>query len=250
MYFPVDDSVIPYLPPKHYAPELFEPGKKPASQEMEIDWNNPLAKGLTGVWLIGEGTPYNLVTNKLVETTGAPAFNNGGRTFTGSDAYEIPSNIGIDIYDDTSYMAHILYKDVGTAFQHLIGFRNGGTGQGGLRITSAAVVQYFTTAAGGAYGTTDLGVAFADGTPLVISGGHAADDDTRIYLNGALEGTASANIADQALGLYIGNQASLAMPTESTLLIACQWHRILNDAEHASLAANPYQILRPKMGGL
>ena len=47
MYFPVDDSVIPnYLPPKHYAPELFEPGKKPAGAVRKHEEPTSLSKGL------------------------------------------------------------------------------------------------------------------------------------------------------------------------------------------------------------
>jgi hypothetical protein len=66
MYFPIDDSVIPYLPARHYAPELFEQGRVPAEpRAFVIDEDHDLAKGLKFLGVVTQGGLYDIVNGAL-----------------------------------------------------------------------------------------------------------------------------------------------------------------------------------------
>jgi len=237
-----------YTLPKHLHPDFAVKRRKPLGL-VEIDWSNPLSRGLTGLWLVGKEPLQNAVTGTFTLVTGSPTFKQGGRVFAASSDVYIHAtgaagDPSCDLINDLTYCCFFNYKDSGTAFQNLIGIRDGATAQGGLRLESNGNVPQFYASPTTTDATTALNT-LPEGTPVMVSGSHAANDDVTIYVNGTLEGTGNTNITQQALGIYIGNQANLLQECDSTVQLACQWNRVLNPTEHAALSADPYQILKP-----
>lgn len=84
-----------YLPDNRItAPELWYPGRKP-TVPVRINWSHPLAKDLTGFFLLQGTTFENLVDGKLYKTGTSPGIEmKGDSIYLGEGGYD--SNLNLD----------------------------------------------------------------------------------------------------------------------------------------------------------
>ena len=101
------------------------------------------------------------------------------------------------------------------------------------------------------FGQIPTGVAI-----LSASSAHNVANGSNVYLNGR-EGNSYTNTNAAALtgarDSYVGYvlpQPSVGLPSGLKIYLVAAWNRILSRAEHAALAANPWQLFEPRRAAL
>lgn len=218
-------------------------------QAMQIDWSNPITRGLVGVVLPNQ--VRELVTSTVPTFSGAVTYNGGlggyGRSFTA---------------ENSSYEQYAgAWSRVGTGtVSHLTCFQFTNTPAVTVRLSGN-----FTTTTNG-YGflpnTTNLRYATArSGANSILSGnaivtnklitalGVTDATNNTLYENGRItagptaHGTWTAPTGEFRLGLDSGGAAAAC---RSIIYLSLVWNRALSDVEARSITLNPWQIFMPQ----
>lgn len=231
-------------------PSLWTPNQKPARGAM-LDWGNPIARGLLGFWPLndGAGPPSDLVSRRA-------AVSNGGTWGVGPAGSQIlfAASTGIDL----GITPALALRGPATYIVCGSPAANGSTAAqefvAGVDGSSAA--YRFACCVGG--GTNELNLLSPAG--WISSNNNVIDGATHVF-GVSVAGFASGQVAFYRDGIPCGTgTASAPTSTETHWYISypgygvsgpLSWvailSRALSAAEHASIAANPWQLIRPTM---
>lgn len=252
---------IKHLPAKATAPEHWIPNRKPTGP-VEIDWSNPLTKGLSHYILFQNTAPHDLVTGKALTVGNAPGWNREGAYFdeyadTLVDYYLLPD---VTLNNEFTFLTHPNFDDNdGTGFQYWLSYGAiPGTGafhamlvesststadQLKLLGNSGAAETIIPDIAGWwpTYNNRPLAIAINGTTPHMY-----VDGIDRVRAGDTFGTSAMPN--GTADDLYIGARSDLA--TDRAMGGSIRYLMIFNDkelsqSEVAELQRDPYQILKP-----
>ena len=196
---------------------------------VEVDWANPLARGLT-LATVNNGSPFlNAVTGRDISTggTAVSATQKGLATnFTGSNIGFTDAPISADSFTILSLQI------VGSGITVSVSSTGGAIGWIGTA-TSGNV----------GYGDNEVRtVANTNKVPLLVA--RSSGSQYQFFADGVLKGTST-------LGVYFSGHVALGNYSPDRnygaygLLFAAAWNRALSDAEIASISANPWQLFKP-----
>ena len=230
--------------PKLYSTDFRLPNKKPVG-DVEIDWNNPLSKGLvSGIYPFG-GKAVNLARSNtgLNEESGVTNVIFGGQEVLLFDGTANARITQTQTFSDMSAYCDVYYNtlkdhamfDVNN--QDLTFWADNFSGE--LRTT-----MYAGSTMVGATGSLNIGEwnnwgGFAD-----KSGNFGAT-----YVNGIQNATGSigtGNWENSSLQSFGGTLTSTAKASNAYYKYFLLWDRKLTAVEFKSISDNPYQILKPK----
>jgi len=241
-----------YTLPKQFSVDFQSPNKKPIG-EIEIDWTNPLTKGLVGCYADNDIT-RNLVTG--VETVGTGTSLNKSQFGAGVEIANA-SNNKIDTQENptaftgsnnrTLLIGGNFLSSYPDSAATLYSIGSNATGaRWNLRLSSGALRVEIQGS--GYTSSLSLGVGFhvagikLDGSTLA---GHT------LFLDGQMEsatGSSTVNTATLNTGRFWNSlvEGSTHQVTGTPLLFGYLYNRALSDSEIFALCKNPYQILKPK----
>lgn len=212
--------------------------KQPQSQALSIDWSHPLARGLTGLWVLNNAKPYDLVSNEFIDASTIVNLGTYGKGKVAQTAFRT-NKYPQDVFDTANAVGTMFvgYHSTRTAYPstpRLFGARSG---------TSSTATSIFGNNA------FDFGkriyASFANiigyNSLAITSGDH---DLIKAHHNGKKigEDAKATSIANQSVTLGFG----LAESTTGSHLngyVLATWDRALTDKEVKQLHENPYQLL-------
>ena len=239
--------------PKSLHPDFATPGKKPIGP-VEIDWSNPLSKGLKFVVLFRDGVAREAISGVFPGVTGDPeikVLNRGwGATFDGNDVFSYSAISGItsplseafDLASGFTYGFCLAFTTTGNTV-----IAEKGTGRQGPQTLSGRVHWKSAGSSGNASNSSIVN----DGIPhnftlsaktvganvrhIICLDGSLDIDEEKIY-------SADPVTSDP---FVIGARNGGAFGFPGDLYYWFVWDRELSVAEGISHTANPYQILKP-----
>lgn len=238
-----------YTLDKKFSTDFQIPNKKPVG-EVEIDWSNPLTKGLVGCYADGD-ISRNLVTNHTTtKTTIDPIksqFGAGQEGTTSTSLIDTNENpISFSGSNNRTLIIGINYRAIpGLSNATLFGIGVNDTSErwdlrhnnGDLRVEIQG--SGYTTSLALTGGFRVVGIKL-DGTTL---------GDHTIYLDRLSEassGGATVNTSTSMTGRFLNSVAGSRGWSNSDFLFGYLFNRALTDAEYLAIQANPYQLLKPK----
>lgn len=229
-------------------PDFFVAGRKPTG-DVEIDWSNPLARGLTHAYLLNEsaGAAINLVSGDRSNTVGLTRVIAKGQKVTrhdGSGDYIVCDDVDVtDKFSAYVFASH----DVENQSRHLVSrhpgwFLAGNTSPAGMRFSINTGTE--TSVVIEAWSNLDLDALYGYGATY-----DGATVET--YLDGAGKNSVAKtgninNTGETRIGAYWNNPTSTSFSWDGDISIVLLWDRAISAAEHSLVHANPYQILKPK----
>lgn len=226
-------------------------------QNVQIDWSNPITAGLVFAYTMGneaqgwgedgqngipyvkasDGTPFGRRINtlsgtggQLLSTSSSYLFNSPTQTSIKSGAYSLfafgtgPASGMQSALDDDDGTTRRFQFRLNAGKVELIPFYSGGNGD----VIAPAALSAYDLASGFAMGAT------VNGTAAAV---YQKGAKTAATLGGAAQ-TPNASITVGAR--KTGSQTW----TSGGLMLVAMWNRPLTDAEHASLADNPWQLFK------
>ena len=238
-----EHAVIPV--PKEYHP-CFKGDKQPTC-DVEIDWDNPLTRGLQYFLMPTPTGHIELVDRELppAPDTNNRFFGDGMyRNFRGSTASQkFSSNKMIGATESTTISS---WRHYSSASQSM--FRIDGT-LTALQCLSSTIRTYFWN---GGSGISIIGPSvsgFTVGDRHTWSTVWRSTEAMKGYHNGsyfASSSVASLSLADAGKKLVVGASESNTEITQNDIGTCLYFNRALSDAERITLENNPYQILKPR----
>ena len=238
--------------PKQFSPDFSRPGVKPAGP-VEIDWGNPLSKGLHFCVVLNEGAGQarDLVSGITSTSTGTPRrqADQFGRKveFISTDALifalpadmEIPSGAKISWFNSADVNADTnIRKRVMRLYNSVSG------SAAGTDISNGAFNGIQSFIYDGAFDQTVSGGAYTAGTRFNI-GGTADGTTLKCLVDGNVEDSILTGAIGRTIDTVILGNNTTTFPLNGHLYVSYVWTRALSDVEHYSLAQDPYQILKP-----
>jgi len=209
-----------------------------------VNWGNPITKGLIDVAWMGVGGPKELVSNTNSIVTGSRVVTSGGISFirdtsiTAASWSYSPVDTRFQVSDNVTMLTFGTVPRTGTTSSYTGFFGSGG----GYYIGNRYGVGNIYGRAGGI--TIDRASLWKD--KLAVRGLTYSSPHLNLYENGSVVETlgGGGNITTGAYDSVQINNAANSTPQDTTLWAAF-WGRILSDAEHRSIAANPWQLFQP-----
>lgn len=237
------------LPPMFNAPELLIPGRKPVGP-VEIDNANPLSRGLIYCELF---TPQKELTGNgrnsaIGGTTKYEISEKGPTLHTDSGAGDYyDSKFSPDLHGSGKQFS-VIFMIKGFSAEGTYIAQRDGTNSKWQLFRQAGNIKFYSDI------TTTTLVSLDDTDAWYTIGiSRTQGSDILTYVNGVLvDTTTSAGVGDTGLAnISIGNRWEVYPTTgfqrEGFFIFAYVWEdRFLTDAEHAEIARDPYQFLKPK----
>ena len=222
--------------PKSHHPDFALPGVKPKGR-VEIDWDNGIAKGL-----IHYGIDFdNLRQKYTVGTAISETITDKGKTLTGAGT----NNEGIDTGDTTAYPEITLFvvcRSTNAPGGGVSGpLHKEGNGIISWHNDNAAYQGVFTYESG--FPTYSFGTILAD-TWYALAGS-ADGTGGAAYKDGVKTASGADVLTAQTDELKVFEHSTSGTGWEGDVSVFYVWDRVLSDAEHASIAADPFQLFRP-----
>ena len=247
-------------------PNLLIPGKQPIGP-VEVDWSNPLTKGLVGCWIIQNkgAASHNLATDELGYWVGSDnevkpslggmsaritADNSQGRihlkSVTSTDRLSgVPTGIiSVYVYANTGNATlsgndfpRFLDKDYNDGWAFYPNFSN------------APHKMSFSIKGYSARGDSIVALEDLDAGYGATVRDNTTGDSIRFFFNGKLSGVSTAGA--QAFGTLtkdislLNRSGVIDRQNLAPLYCAFVWDRALSDDEHARIDADRYQFLKP-----
>ncbi len=228
-----------YTLPKQYHPDFRSPRTKP-NGDIEIDWRNPLSRGLFRFWMLDGVTANELVNNELDLSSASQHKDFGGSSADFINAGEVVTSPALKSFDAVTIIFKA--KKTGTlAFRY---FWRSITPNEYTTYTSTSNFRWRSASAfsGGAHNVT-----------------HEIDTDSHIYIL-IYDGTQSRIIID---GVDLGTQSATGQldlsggnfnignfqgpeNLQGSIQFFAVYDRALTLGEAQEINKNPYQILKPK----
>lgn len=229
--------------PKQYHPDFARPGVKPTGN-VEIDWSNPLARGLRHC--IVQTGRRDLVSGHVHPGIAVTYDAARGVVLDGSAFSRLDYNTGVNAPAELSVYCSASYDSI-TADATLIDVNNidfliwADTYGGKLRPAIFAGLAV--------YGT-DVGFSPSSSSEYVKWGGraNAAANTGALFVDGKV------SVADTSIGtrawessanIAFGGQYNYSRLMSGAFEFIFMWDRELSDAEFAAINDDPYQILKP-----
>jgi hypothetical protein len=226
---------------------ILQPGRwrRQPQGRVEIDWANPLARGLVAAWS-GATPDINLVTRGQVTVSGTRTIEVGPRgralkSTAGSGDYV---QLLTDAETPTSqYAVTVLYRKTDTTNRVSTAFGDSANASFHIYLPFSDGVVYFDF--GGTSGSRRLtasGLAFGDDVWTF----QAADAGLQIWQNGVPRASNSAGVLTTNIGAFWIGRAFGANADNALTTLALLHTRGLSSGEVAQLHDNPWQVLRPR----
>lgn len=251
--------------PRQFNPHFKTPRKKPVGP-VEIDWSNPLSRGLMlfsvpitsglGVYDAVKNRVYTDSTFNISQTSFETEFDHLGQYIlmkgTGSahhlELTEAQDNLNEGyrtvltgaIYTNAAKDHTVLHHGtlVGSN-EHILIWAD--TSGGVLRPGINSGASHFGTS-----GSIPVNEFVVWGTGYIVTSGAAA---AQHWVNGEKSGSLGPDIGDTRFAavqaLNFGNQSGSGRMHEGSLYFYAMWDRELSEAEHLSFSKDPYQLLKP-----
>jgi len=245
--------------PKHADPEFGTPNRKPLGP-VEIDWNNPITRGLVGCYILQDGQIINVLNrggevtnNGLVKQISPSGFSLKGN---GSDAW---AQVETQLDPNLDFSCVMGFEDMGTTGNQFLcsnGSINSGAHYWGMVVNPSNLdgvfgIEFRVGAVNLLARTIDAGADTGFHTGGMTRVGPTSAVLGYAYLDGrnkATEGPESATMQSTSEG-SIGSRRRGSSANDDFLsgnvLFRWTWQRALSDAEHMSIANDAYQVLRP-----
>ena len=234
---------------KKFHPDFAIPNKQPLGG-VEVDWSNPISRGLWAVFIPSTGRVFNLVDgNEATVTSGATVALKDGQkvySFDGTSGNSFVANSGPLNSENVTVLSRAHYN--ATNIDHaLLDINNqqliiwADTSGGGLRPTS-----FSGSSVVGATGSlnTPSGVYRVWGAQIDNTGTRTAQN----WVNGIKSGS-SGSVGSTSFGsstpITFGANSVSAKSSNSEQPIILVWNRTLSDAEMVSASRDLYQVLKP-----
>jgi len=244
------------LEPGLLAPELAYPNRKPL-RGVQIDWTNPLSRGLSLCLVMQDNEAKDLVSGKSCARYADARHIDEGMYFDEVGDYLIfPDLVMNEFYSISTLLNHD--DNTGSAYQYFFSYGAAATansinlyfGESSANGTVADKISFVTDSSSETrvIRTNSL---FPDNNNVLVTATGGGDTTGDLYINGALDEHStlgSSNMLDGTTkDLYIGGRTDLNADrfTGGTLKIILIHDRRLSDEEVRVLADNPYQVLKP-----
>ena len=219
---------------------------------VQIDWSNPLARGLAFLTLGGQllnlanGTRGALVNAANVEAT---AQGMGWRTDATNKRLDYTNTLPASNFAELSMASVMVAAATQTSNRYLIA-KQAASGYQLLNLPSSGALGFSWSPSGFVSGSLDP----TPGRVYCVSAssppaGDIAYASAGLYVDGqsALTSGSSAAIDDStSQTIMLGNRAAdSARGFNGAQLLVAVWARALTPAEHRSFAANPWQLFKP-----
>jgi len=224
------------------------PGVKPTGP-VEIDWSNPLARGLVECVVSAAGNELvNLVTQqKEFTATGTPKFEANALKFTpeSNDSYtKSDANFG-DYLDWTIINAVSLDTPSAIVARLWAQFSLGATKQSQcVWVNSRSQYRSRQDDTTSDKNIIDFGSASSKCLAVV----YESNVTHRVFADGVKEGSTACGTYDNS-GIngpfYLGNEQTLTTAYAGRIFIHLRYSRALSDVEAKELTRDPYQLLKP-----
>ena len=245
------------------APELFEPGKKPTGP-VEIDWENPLAKNLVFFGVVTHKGLHDLVNDIFYPlpnaTIDSAPFGELSASYTLSSDIILFRHVMPERDTTTTSFAGIFAQNMSAGAPRsqpiaLIDPLGGARNDGVMGVFNSDDVRAYIGTGSGLNGTLQ---ANPPNTRTIISVDVLM---TRVpYVrdfNWWLNGDFIENVNDApAYGevtppIKFGLGGNETYVTDDSVSMLCYWgHRRLTVGDHEEFQRDPWQIVKPKLGGL
>lgn len=249
---------MPHFPlDKKQHPDFVQKGKKPVGP-VEIDWSNPIARGLKHC-LIFNGTTntFDLADNAVYASEMSVGVASGVQGLLGDSTEKtLTLRHGTVTSSDVSIVSRIVLNGTPSGDEEvLVGKLDSGTSEREwlFRITTARELQWLewdTSGANQTY-TTTATIPTATQTTLGVSYPRDTSADTKLYIDGVNKsaGKSSTNkqTSPKAAPIRIGTCDTIDDCIDGVYVLTLIFDRVLTDTEHATLSRDPYQILKPSV---
>lgn len=232
--------------PKQFHPDFSRPGVKPTGA-VEIDWSNPLARGLK-VCLLGSS---QRATNLADQAN--PLTINGNVTHKALDGFVFGDTVSDYISDASTdyaqtgkFSAFLVVKAESSSgsLPTFIARGDASAGEWMFRHNNSGAVRFYAN--GGTWNTTSANL-LSYGIKQTV--GFTADTGSglSVYVNGAVANTAGGSFLNASTKpLTVGAaDGDSNRPYAGSMNLIIIYDRLLSDQEHAELNRDPYQILKP-----
>lgn len=232
--------------PKHYHPDFSQPGRKPVGP-VEVDWSNPLARGVFDAWVQVGGLKLNAIVNAVSNDfiqQGAPSSHPGYLSLAANNeraeaTLEVPGG---------AFSWTIIFEKDDTSKDSLLGTGGGGVNTFGIQLydTSGGVSVFRA----GSYQARSTGV-ITTGTKHVLTitnNGGTGAGTYNIYVDGvkaALTSDGGETVSGGSLLHKLGERADGTEDFIGKIYAAIRHNVELSSGAVKSLHKNPYQILKP-----
>jgi len=244
-----------YTLPKQYHPDFSNPRVKPKGQ-VEIDWSNPVTRGLKRYWL--GNNLVDLVAGSHLSPAGSGlaevVVDKGSKTFkfqtSGTTGGLVDFAITpINGSQNRTFLGEIFHTDSNNGYILNINPTSGGSGSTGdrwaVRVDTSTGLRVeiqgsgYTSSLAANTGAHFVGCKL-NGTTL---------GDHTLYVDGSNESASGANSvstnATYSARLGSRDNEGVIDPVEF-IKWGALWGRALSDREIESIRLNPYQVLKPK----
>lgn len=232
--------------PKQFHPDFSRPGVKPTGS-VEVDWSNPLARGLK-VCLLGSSQRATNLANQSSKLT-----INGNVTHKALDGFVFGDTVSDYISDASTdyaqtgkFSAFLVVKAEYSSgsLPAFIARGDSSAGEWMFRHNNSGAVRFYAN--GGTWNTTSANL-LSYGIKQTV--GFTADTGSglSVYVNGAVANTAGGSFLNTSTKpLTVGAaDGDSNRPYAGSMNLIIIYDRLLSDQEHAELNRDPYQILKP-----
>ena len=213
--------------------------------QVEIDWNHPLAKGLTGLWIFNTPLPVNLVTGeKSVGTVSNVGVSETGRGVnqTSTGTLQLASNVN-NLTNGKN--GSLLFVGSGTETINQAKYflsANSGSTYFGIYGNNSEFFYYYWKVSTQQNSPNVTRYDTTKNKSILMT-----SDATSVksYSNGILQHTGSAGgSTSMAVPLYLGASDGASANFQSFCNVVATWNRKLSDKESALASTNIYALLR------
>ena len=234
--------------PKQFSPDFSRPGVKPVGP-VEIDYSNLITRKLSLVLLGNQQTPINLVNGKHLTINGSITHSPQNGWMFGNTTADYISDSSLEYGVSGRFSSYI----VGDAEQNASGglptyIARGdvGSNEWMLRHKENGILGFY--AHNGSFNTNSPLGRLSYDEQQVVGFSFDTADKVEIYINGSSQAqdTSGSFSGTSSKPLTIGAADGDAnRPFAGSMNLVVMFSRLLSDAEHRSLAKDPYQILKP-----
>jgi len=240
-------AINPFKLPKNYHPDFAFPASKPTGP-VEIDWDNPITKGLKTLMVAPLGRDKDLVDPSTPFVTTSPAFftdqSGQGLKFNGSSTYIRNTKTVPSDYPFTFFAS---FSNAGSVFGGIVGLGGSGSGFHRTAVTATGTDQLQMRAQTSSGNASEINVTYDGSAPVThIVAVYNSATDRKFFINGALVGTATSSVPGNVFNRFTmgaWDDASQGQYYGGVIYQAGHFQRVFSDGEARSLSTNPFQIL-------